>query len=121
MYLIVIAWIYVVLMMAVAEATNATGSVLGAVVTFLLYGVGPAGLVAYLMSAPARGRRNKQRLQEAELAFAQQKNTAAAAAVNPSGDPDAGGHAPGGADGGADGAAGSAERGAGIPAVRKIP
>lgn len=121
MYLIVIAWIYVVLMMAVAEATNATGSVLGAVVTFLLYGVGPAGLVAYLMSAPARGRRNKQRLQEAELAFAQQKNTAAAAAVNPSGDPDAGGHAPGGADGGADGAAGSAEPGASIPAVRKIP
>lgn len=121
MYLIVIAWIYVVLMMAVAEATNATGSVLGAVVTFLLYGVGPAGLVAYLMSAPARGRRNKQRLQEAELAFAQQKNTAAAAAVNPSGDPDAGGHAPGGADGGADGAAGPAERGASIPAVRKIP
>ena len=116
MYLIVIAWIYVVLMMAVAEATNATGSVLGAVVTFLLYGVGPAGLVAYLMSAPARGRRNKQRLQEAELAFAQQKNTAAAA-VNPSGDPDAGGHAPGGADG----AAGPAEPGASIPAVRKIP
>ena len=120
MYLIVIAWIYVVLMMAVAEATNATGSVLGAIVTFLLYGVGPAGLVAYLMSAPARGRRNKQRLQEAELAFAQQKNTAAAA-VNPSGDPDAGGHAPGGADGGADGAAGPAEPGASIPAVRKIP
>ena len=116
MYLIVIAWIYVVLMMAVAEATNATGSVLGAVVTFLLYGVGPAGLVAYLMSAPARGRRNKQRLQEAELAFAQQKNTAAAAA-NPSGNPDAGGHAPGGAHGDV----GSAEPGASIPAVRKIP
>ena len=48
MYLIVIAWIYVVLMMAVAEATNSSGSVLGAIVTFLLYGVGPAGLVAYL-------------------------------------------------------------------------
>ena len=34
MYLIVIAWIYVVLMMSVAEATNSNGTVLGAVITF---------------------------------------------------------------------------------------
>lgn len=29
MYLVAIAWIYVVLMMAVAEATNSNGTVLG--------------------------------------------------------------------------------------------
>ena len=59
MYLVVIGWLYVALMMAVAEATNSTGTVLGAIVTFLLYGVGPAGLVSYLMLEPARKRRRK--------------------------------------------------------------
>jgi mannose/fructose/N-acetylgalactosamine-specific phosphotransferase system component IID len=34
MYLIAIAWIYVVLMMAVAEALSSQGTVLGAVFTF---------------------------------------------------------------------------------------
>lgn len=59
MYLIVIAWIYVVLMMSVAEATNSNGTLLGAVVTFFMYGVGPAALVAYLMGTPARKRAMK--------------------------------------------------------------
>ena len=36
MYLVVIAWIYVVLMMSVAEATNTNGTLLGAIVTFFL-------------------------------------------------------------------------------------
>lgn len=67
MYLIVIAWVYVVLMMSVAEATNSNGTVLGAIVTFVMYGVGPAALVAYLMGAPKRNRAIKQRAAE-ELA-----------------------------------------------------
>lgn len=61
MYVIVIAWIYVVLMMSVAEATNTNGTVLGALVTFFLYGVGPAALLAYLMGTPARNRAIKKR------------------------------------------------------------
>jgi hypothetical protein len=61
MYLVVIAWLYVVLMMSVAEATNTTGTVLGAIITFLLYGVGPAALVVYLMGAPARNKAIKKR------------------------------------------------------------
>jgi hypothetical protein len=65
MYLVVIAWIYVVLMMSIAEATNSTGSLLGATVTFLLYGVGPAALVVYLMGAPARSKAIKKRNAEA--------------------------------------------------------
>ncbi len=64
MYLIVIAWIYVVLMMSVAEATNTTGTLLGALVTFVLYGVGPASLVVYLMGAPARNKAVKKRQAE---------------------------------------------------------
>ncbi|MFC5499669.1 hypothetical protein ACFPOE_19155 [Caenimonas terrae] len=79
MYIVVIGWFYVALMMAVAEATNATGTLLGAIVTFLLYGVGPVALVIYLMQEPARRRRRKK----AALAL-----RAAA-----SGQPDAGGEA----------------------------
>ena len=64
MYLVVIAWIYVVLMMSVAEATNTTGTVLGAIITFVLYGLGPCGLVVYLMRTPARKKALKQRRAE---------------------------------------------------------
>ena len=67
MYLVVIAWIYVVLMMSIAEATNTTGTVLGAMVTFVLYGVGPVALVVYLMRTPARNKALKKRRAE-ELA-----------------------------------------------------
>ena len=88
MYIVAIAWIYVALMMAVAEATNSNGTVLGAIVTFLMYGLGPVALVLYLMATPARRKRAKAR-EAAELATA----AAAAAAAAPSLEPDAGGHA----------------------------
>ena len=69
MYIVPIAWLYVALMMAVAEATNTNGTVLGAIVTFVLYGVGPVALVMYLMASPARRRAIKAR-EAAELAQA---------------------------------------------------
>ena len=56
MYLIVIAWIYVVLMMSVAEAISTQGTVLGAVITFVLYGVMPLAIVVYIMGTPGRKR-----------------------------------------------------------------
>ena len=56
MYLVAIAWMYVVVMMAVAEAMATNGSVLGAVFTFLLYGVLPCSIVMYLMGTPMRRR-----------------------------------------------------------------
>ncbi|QTN29004.1 hypothetical protein HZ993_03935 [Rhodoferax sp. AJA081-3] len=56
MYIIPIAWLYVAVMMAVAEATNTNGSILGAIVTFVLYGLLPIGLILYFMGAPARKR-----------------------------------------------------------------
>ncbi|MEJ5988615.1 hypothetical protein WG902_01355 [Ramlibacter sp. PS3R-8] len=40
--------------MAVAEATHPGGTLLGAVFTFVLYGVGPVALVVYLMGRKAR-------------------------------------------------------------------
>jgi hypothetical protein len=54
MYLVAIGWLYVALMMAAAEATSPNGSVLGAVFTFFVYGVGPVALVLYLLNTPAR-------------------------------------------------------------------
>jgi len=96
MYLIVIGWMYVVLMMSVAEATSSGGTVLGALVTFMLYGVGPVALVVYLMGAPARSKAIKAQQAQAHaahLAAAQQNSSP----ENPSIEPDAGGHAAGGA------------------------
>jgi mannose/fructose/N-acetylgalactosamine-specific phosphotransferase system component IID len=52
MYLVAIAWIYVALMMAVAEATNSNGTVLGAIFTFFIYGVLPVSIVSICCSAP---------------------------------------------------------------------
>ena len=60
MYLIPMAWIYVTLMLAVAEATNSNGTLLGAVMTFVLYGLLPVGLVLYFMATPARKRARQE-------------------------------------------------------------
>ena len=54
MYLVAIAWIYVVLMMAVAEAMSTQGTVLGAIITFVLYGVLPLAIVLYVLGSPMR-------------------------------------------------------------------
>lgn len=88
MYLVVIAWMYVVLMMSVAEATNSTGTVLGAIVTFFLYGLLPMALVVYLMRTPQRRKAAKAR-EAAEDAQRRQANAST--------DVDAGGHASGAA------------------------
>lgn len=56
MYLVVIAWTYVVLLMSLAEAFSSQGSWLGAVMTFVLYGVLPLSIVVYILGTPARKR-----------------------------------------------------------------
>ncbi len=63
MILIAVAWIYVVLMMALAEATSAQGTLLGAVITFVLYGVMPLSILLYILGTP--GRRRTRRAAEA--------------------------------------------------------
>ncbi len=81
MYLVVIGWLYVALMMAVAEATSPIGTVVGAVFTFVLYGAGPVALVVYVMDTPRRRRAIRAR-------EAAQRDAAG------SGEPDAGRQAP---------------------------
>ena len=102
MYLIVIAWAYVTLMMAVAEATSPSGTVLGAIITFVLYGLLPMGILVYILGTPGRKRALKEReaREQAEYDAAQ-----AAAALPGSGQadlaaaPDAGGEAAAAAQG----------------------
>ncbi len=87
MYIVPIAWLYVALMMAVAEASHPSGTLLGAVITFVLYGVGPVALVLYLMSTPARRRALKAR-EAAALS-----KSGGLSPGDPSAEPDAGCHA----------------------------
>ncbi len=99
MYLVPIAWIYVVLMMSVAEATNSNGTVLGAIFTFVLYGLMPVALIFYFMGTPGRKRALRAReLAEREAAIS--AHAANAELASPSGQgltdslpPDAGSHA----------------------------
>lgn len=60
MYLVAIGWLYVALMMAVAEANHPSGTVLGGIVTFLFYGLLPTALVMYLMGTPLRRKANRE-------------------------------------------------------------
>jgi hypothetical protein len=68
MWIVAIAWMFVVVLMTVAEALSPVGSVLGAIMTFFLYGVGPLALVMYLLGTPMR--RKARRAREAAEAAA---------------------------------------------------
>jgi hypothetical protein len=109
MYIVPIAWLYVAFMMAVAEATNSTGSVLGAVVTFVLYGLVPVLLVVYLMATPARKRAIRARELQDLLQQQEPGTVETAASAARSTQPNAGGHAS------------TASQADGIAPVRKEP
>jgi len=81
MFIVALAWIYVVLLMALAEATAPNGSLLGAFFTLLLYGALPLSIVLYILGTPAR--RRARRVAES-----------AQSSASPA-DPDRSGHAPG--------------------------
>lgn len=84
MYLIILAWLYVTLLMALVEAFSSQGTVMGAIITFLLYGVLPMSLVAYLMGTPLR-RKALRREEAAALAQDMRHSVS---------EPNAGGHTP---------------------------
>lgn len=84
--LVAIAWMYVAVMMTVAEIMAPNGSVLGALITFVFYGLLPLGLVGYILATPAR--KAKRRAREA---------AAQAQEASPSTQADGSDHAPSGA------------------------
>jgi hypothetical protein len=101
MYLVILAWLYIAVLMAVAEAMNHNGTLLGAIVTFFLYGLVPIALVIYLMTTPMR--RKARARAEAAAASAARPADATVPAENAapgtvSAPPDAGGMAPGAAE-----------------------
>jgi hypothetical protein len=61
-------------MMGVAEATNTNGSVLGGIVTFILYGILPTSIIVYIMRTPQR-KKARLALEQAELAAKQEQNS----------------------------------------------
>ena len=65
MHIVALAWIFVVVLMAAAEAGSTQGTPLGALFTLLLYGALPLTVVLYVMGAPAR-RRNRRAAEQAE-------------------------------------------------------
>lgn len=99
MYLVVIAWLYVVLMAAVVEAMSPTGTVLGAFITFVLYGLLPLSIVVFILGTPGRKRAIHARAL-AERAAAAEAQKASSEACTPSAPsvvsaaPDADGKAP---------------------------
>lgn len=54
MYIVAIAWIYVVLMMSITEH-----SVVAGIMTLLMYGVLPLTIILYLMRTPHRKRQRQ--------------------------------------------------------------
>ena len=52
LYLVAVAWVYVVLLMAMTEQ-----SIVAGVMTFLLYCVFPLSIVLYVMGSPKRKRK----------------------------------------------------------------
>jgi len=92
MYLVAIAWMYVVLMAALVEALSTDGTVVGAIATFLFFGLLPLGIVMYLLGTPSRRRARHARERDAQAvpdaASAPPPDPASAAAV----DPHRGGH-----------------------------
>ena len=89
MYLIVIAWLYVTLLMALAEAFSTQGSVLGAIITFVFYGLLPMALVVYLMGTPLR----RKAIRKSEQ-LAREERAASGSPSDSVAQPDAGGHTP---------------------------
>lgn len=72
MHIVALGWMFVVVLMSAAEATSPQGSVLGAVVTFVFYGLVPVGIVVYVMNTPHRRRaRRRAEAQADEQARAQ--------------------------------------------------
>ena len=87
MYIVAIAWLYVAILMAVAEATHTAGTLLGGIFTFVLYGVLPLVLVLYVMGTPARRHAIKAQ-EEVELRAAQPTSALAPdAGAEAAGDP----------------------------------
>lgn len=68
MYIVAIAWLFVVLMMAITEKSVTAG-----VMTMLLYGLAPCALFLWLMGTPQRWRVRRKRIQDTQAESVRQE------------------------------------------------
>jgi membrane protein implicated in regulation of membrane protease activity len=59
MHIVAFGWLFVVVLMAAAEATSPQGTLLGAFITLVLYGLLPLSIVLYVMGTPMRRRAHR--------------------------------------------------------------
>ncbi|MDQ2821269.1 MAG: hypothetical protein M3Y65_12885 [Pseudomonadota bacterium] len=59
MWIVAVAWLYVVVLMAATES-----SVIGGVMTFVFFGVLPLSLLSYFFGAKGRRARHKERIEK---------------------------------------------------------
>ena len=79
MHIVAVAWMFVVVLMTLTEATSSQGTLLGAFFTFVLYGLLPLAIVLYLMGTPMRRRARR-------AAEAQADDPTSVESVAPAGD-----------------------------------
>ena len=84
MHIVAMAWIFVVVLMAAAEAGSTQGTLLGAFFTLLLYGALPLAIVLYVMGTPAR-RKARLALERSSAAQGDAGGEPPAAPVTPEG------------------------------------
>lgn len=82
-YLVALAWMYVVLMVAIAELMSPQGGWLGALFTVLGWGVMPLAIVLYILGAPGRRRTRRAAEAAASAADPDRRGHAAGDAVTP--------------------------------------
>ncbi len=65
MHIVALGWMFVVMLMTLVEATSPSGTLLGAAITFVLYGVLPLSIVLYVLGTPGR-KRARRRAEQGE-------------------------------------------------------
>ena len=70
MYIIAIAWLYIVLMMAITAKT-----LFGGLMTFLWYGILPCALFLWIFGTPQRRRNKLRKIAEQELGHPDSANS----------------------------------------------
>jgi hypothetical protein len=69
MYLVVIAWLYVVLMMSITER-----SIVAGLMTFVFFGLAPCMLLVWLFGGPGRARAKRLQAKAAEVDLVANEN-----------------------------------------------
>ncbi len=82
LYIVAIAWMYVVILMAFTETSFVAGAA-----TFIFYGLLPLSVLLYLLGTPMRWRAQRLKAQQELAALRAEQTQDAAPAADPAADP----------------------------------